>query len=246
MYPRAGRGGGARSIDRVSNPVREQLARLAADPDALAAWPGLGASGEAVREAAVLVLFGEREPARSVRAAPTPRDLDILLLARAHTLRSHAGQVAFPGGRRDDTDADLIETALREAQEETGLDPSGVDVLGAMRPLPLPRSFHVVTPVLGWWARPTPVWALDTAESALVFRTPVADLVSPDRRVTTLLRFEGQTWSGPAWLLDVDGTEQVLWGFTALVLDTMLERLGWAEPWDASRTLELPPPRLPD
>lgn len=214
---------------------REQLALLASDPGLLAEWDRLPIDPDTAREAAVLVLFGGREP-----AAASPRDLDVLLLARAATLRSHAGQVAFPGGRRDDTDADLIETALREAHEETGLDPAGVDVLGALRPLPLPYSFHLVTPVLGWWEHPTPVHARDTAESELVFRTPVAHLVSPDRRYTSVLRRDGQIWRGPAWLLDVEGTRQLLWGFTALVLDGMLDRLGWAEPWDTSRTLEVP------
>lgn len=216
--------------------AREQLAAVAADADLLAAWPET--STEAAREAAVLVLFGDRADG----VARGPLDLDVLLLARAATLRSHAGQVAFPGGRREPADRDLVDTALREAQEETGLDPAGVEVLGMLRPLPLPYSFHVVTPVLAWWSHPSPVRALDAAESEVVFRTPVARLVSPEHRYTTLLQRDGQTWRGPAWLLEVDGTEQLLWGFTAIVLDVLLDRLGWAEPWDASRTLELPQP----
>lgn len=216
------------------------------------------AGGETAREAAVLVLFGDRDqqPAASPDDGPdtvgelaeeSPYGLDVLLLARAETLRSHAGQVAFPGGRRDPGDVSLVETALREAQEETGLDPAGVDVLGELRPLGLPRSAHLVTPVLAWWQHPSPVRALDPAESAHVFRTPVRDLVRPDYRVTTVLRHSTGTWRGPAWQLNVDGVDHLLWGFTAAILDTLLTQLEWAEPWDASRTIELDatPDRVP-
>lgn len=240
----------------MSIPARSQLARLAGDPDLLSAWPRMPRGDETTREAAVLVLFGDRAASASADRAPDsvhelaeegPYGLDVLLLARAQTLRSHAGQVAFPGGRRDPTDVSLVETALREAQEETGLDPTGVDVLGELRPLGLPRSSHLVTPVLAWWERPSPVRALDPAESAHVFRTPVRDLVRPDYRVTTVLRHPSGTWRGPAWQLNVDGTDQLLWGFTAGILDALLTRLDWAEPWDTSRIVELDatPDRVP-
>ena len=231
------------TLDRVTDPFqtpREQLAELAIDPELLAEWPRDGVDAAAAKAAAVLVLFGGRDGGR----ADQPDDLDVLLLSRATTLRSHAGQIAFPGGRRDDTDLDLVQTALREAEEETGLDPSGVDVLGMLRPLPLPYSLHVVTPVVGWWQHPSPVHARDAAESSAVFRTPIIDLTSPERRYTSVLTRDGMTWKGPAWLLDVDGAEQVLWGFTAIILDGMLDRLGWAEPWDRSRTIPAPVPPI--
>lgn len=232
---------GAR-VDRVVDPFtspREQLAALATDAELLAAWPRDGVDPALARDAAVLVLFGPRD---GVSEANDPYDLDLLLLARATTLRSHAGQVAFPGGRREDADADLVETALREAEEETGLDPTGVEVLGSLRPLPFGFSMHVVTPVLAWWRQPSPVHVADVAESTAVFRVPVGDLIGPDRRVITLVQRDGQTWKGPAWVLDVDGTEQILWGFTGHIVDEILERLGWAQPWDRARTIPAPVP----
>lgn len=225
--------------------ARDQLATLA-DAGAWAA-PWRHARGEidlsAARPAAVLVLFGVLDglPAdHDAQARAVSHDLDVLLLARAATLRSHAGQVAFPGGRVE-PDEGIVEAALREAREETGLDPAGVDVLGPLAALPMPVSNHVVTPVLAWWMRQSPVGVVDPGESAHVFRAPVADLLDPDRRVTTVLRRGGQVWRGPAFRIDDGGTRHLVWGFTAGILDALFDQLGWTEPWDRGRELEIDP-----
>ena len=102
--------------------------------------PGLTSAGE----------DGDRSGAGSV---------DVLLTQRAVDLRSHPGQVAFPGGAMDAGDASPVAAALREAREETGLDPAGVEVLGSMADIFLPPSGYVVTPVLAWWRQPSPVGA---------------------------------------------------------------------------------------
>ena len=188
------------------------------------------------RPAAVLVLFGVLDdvPA-SHQAAAVPRDLDLLLLTRATTLRSHPGQVAFPGGRVDPGDRDPVDAALREAREETGIDTDGVEVLGSFAELSLPHSRHRVTPVVAWWRSPSPFRVVDEAESQAVFRAPVADLVDPRNRVTWV----AGSGRGPAWNLEVDGQPQFLWGFTAGIVDALLTRLGWSEPWDPSREVRL-------
>lgn len=194
------------------------------------------------RPASVLMLFGELDsvPSRyEARASGVSRDLDVLLLARATTLRSHPGQVAFPGGRQDAEDRGPVDAALREAHEETGLDPAGVDVLGALSPIPLEHSRHLVTPVLGWWRHPSPVRVMDEAESADVFRAPVADLLDPANRGSTVVRLDGQEWRGPGFLVRHATGEHLVWGFTAMVLEGLFDRLGWTEPWDAARELPL-------
>ncbi|GAB4085890.1 CoA pyrophosphatase [Myceligenerans cantabricum] len=232
------------STPSATSPARHQLLALAG-----AGFPGPwqhergGFTGEA-RPAAVLILFGVLDGLPSdhhAQAEAVRDDLDVLLLARAATLRSHAGQVAFPGGRAEDGET-MVDAALREAEEETGLDPSGVEVLGAFDPLPMPVSNHVVTPVLGWWAKPTPVGVVDEAESSHVFRAPVADLLDPAARVTVVVRHAGRIYRGPGFQVADGATTHLVWGFTGGVLDELFDALGWTEEWDRTRELELARP----
>lgn len=187
-------------------------------------WQVPGFDVGLARNAAVLMLFGplDDRPSR-FHAATVPHDLDVLLVERAGTLSSHAGQVAFPGGRVDPGDTGPIDAALREAREETGLDPAGVEVLGTFPGLPIPVSNHVVTPVLGWWTEPSPVAVVDYGESANVFRIPVADLLDPANRVTAVARKGGHVHRSPGFT--VNGI--LAWGFTGLLLDRVLWETGW-------------------
>ncbi len=196
------------------------------------AWRLPGDLDRSARRSAVLLLFGVLDGVPASRhSAAVPDDLDVLLTRRSPTLTHHPGQVSFPGGGIDPDDDGPVAAALREAVEETGLDPSGVEVLGTLPELPVTASGNIVTPVVAWWTRPSAVAATDPAETVDVFRVPVADLIAPANRATSVLRRSGTTYRGPAFLV----ADVLVWGFTAFVLDRLLDDLAWAGPWDPAR-----------
>ncbi len=186
-------------------------------PPALRPPPGGG------RHSAILILFGEGA-----------RGPDVLLVQRSQSLRRHAGQAAFPGGVIDAEDDGPAGAALREAAEEAGVDPAGVDVVAVLPDLYISRTGFRVSPVLAWWRLPAPVAPGDPAEVAAVARVPVADLADPARRL--MIRYPNGD-AGPAFRAG----GMLIWGFTAFVLDRLLALGGWERPWDTASVADLPP-----
>ncbi|GAA3894749.1 CoA pyrophosphatase [Streptomyces lacrimifluminis] len=191
------------------------------------------------RQSAVLILFGEGE--RKAGSGGDGGDggggPELLLMERASSLRSHAGQPSFPGGALDPEDGDPqgdgpLRAALREAEEETGLDPSGVQLFGVLPKLYIPVSGFVVTPVLGWWREPTPVGVVDPNETARVFTVPVADLTDPANRATAV---HPSGHKGPAFMVE----SALVWGFTAGIIDRLMHYSGWERPWDRNKQVPL-------
>lgn len=175
------------------------------------------------RAAAVLILFGE--------GSDGP---DVLLTERAATLNKHAGQPAFPGGRIDPEDDGPVAAALREAWEEAGVEPSGVDVLCSLPELYLSRSEHRVTPVAGWWRQPSEIAPGHPGEVATVARVPIAELVDPANRL--MVRHPSGIRLGPAFRV----RDMLVWGFTAALLTRVLDAGGWNRPWDMDHVEDLP------
>jgi 8-oxo-dGTP pyrophosphatase MutT (NUDIX family) len=165
------------------------------------------------RSSAVLMLFGEG-----------PQGPDLLLTERSHTMRSHPGQVSFPGGSLDPGET-AEQAALREGWEETGLDRSGVDVFAELPALWVPVSNHAVTPVLAWWREPSEVSVFSPDEVHAVYRVPLSELRDPVHRITVTAP---NGWRGPGFLIG-DAHDVICWGFTAGIIARLFEFLGWID-----------------
>ncbi|GAA1590122.1 CoA pyrophosphatase [Kribbella hippodromi] len=179
-----------------------------------------------VRKSAVLILLADGNDGP-----------EVLLTERSWTLRKHAGQMAFPGGGVDPEDGTgddgLVRTALREAEEETGLDPRGVVPFGIWPALWVPVSNFGVSPVLAWWREPSPVAVVDPAEVASVHEVPISALADPANRISCL---HPSGFTGPAFTIG----DLYIWGFTAGLLDKLLLLGGWHRDWSPSNVVPLP------
>lgn len=203
--------------------LRELAAALTAAP----VPPRLRPPDGGGRRSAVLVLFGYGESARG------PADPDVLLIQRNAGLRRHAGQPAFPGGAIEPGGESPVQAALREAEEEAGVDPSGVEVIAVTPELFIERSGFRVIPVLGWWRHPAAVGPADPAEVAAVARVGLSELADPANRL--MLRHPSG-FIGPAFRV----RDMLVWGFTAGLVDAILRLGGWEVPWERGRTEEMP------
>lgn len=159
-----------------------------------------------LKPAAVLILLVERDE-------PT-----LVFTRRTANLRDHAGQISFPGGRVDAGDADAVATALREAREEAGIDPSGVDILGRI-PQYTTGTGYLITPVVGW-ARTAPDYRPDPAEVASVFEVPAAYVLDPRNQRREQAMYKGRLRHYYA----IPYGPHYIWGATAGML-VMLSRV---------------------
>lgn len=191
--------------------IRERMAdtRMPADPLAVdmppgsASWPGhlRRKMCENLRPAGVLIPILEH-----------PDSLTVLLTQRSADLKNHAGQISFPGGSMESTDADITETALRETHEEVGIRPDEVDIAGYLPPM-LTVTGYAVTPIVGLVA-PSVTLTLDDTEVEYVFEVPLAFLL--DER--------NQRWSERELhgikvpIVEFNYREQRIWGATANML----------------------------
>jgi 8-oxo-dGTP pyrophosphatase MutT (NUDIX family) len=174
----------------------------------LSAHPPRRQHGSTLAPASVLVpLF----------AAGSDSAAEVWLVRRADEMRLHSGQVALPGGKQESADADLLATALREAEEEIGLAPTEVDVLGSLDDCITVTGF-VVTPYVGWIANPFTPRPLAT-EVARVFAVPLSTFARPARTMRV----------GPPGVervvLSYDAGGETIWGTTARILASFAELL---------------------
>jgi 8-oxo-dGTP pyrophosphatase MutT (NUDIX family) len=148
-------------------------------------------------------------------------DLCIAFIRRATTLRSHSGEIAFPGGSVDPTDTSPVMTALREAQEEIGLDPTGVEVLGVLAPVFTVVSNFLITPVVAFLPQGLGELHLQTSEVKELILVPLRGLADP-----AILHTEQWTRGGMARVVYFyDYGPYRIWGATGRILNAFLETL---------------------
>lgn len=144
----------------------------------------------------------------------------VILTRRADHLRTHAGQVAFPGGRVDNEDADVIAAALREAEEEIGLPRAHVDVIGITDPYKTYTGYDII-PVLAV-IPPDIEFHPHLGEVESVFETPLSELLHPDAFSNKLIEYDGKSHH----YYELCWQDYRIWGVTAAIIVNLAQRLG--------------------
>ena len=190
--------------------VREELSRLTRQPRM--EWHGrvdLGDSEMELAESAVLVPITEKDG-----------ELNIVFTERSHEMSTHSGEVSFPGGREEQEDNSLVETALREAYEEIALVPSDVDVYGALAQMPTVTGFRI-TAYIGEFASPYE-FIINPDEIHQMFQAPLSVLADPETH-----RLENREWGGQTFPVHFfDYEDHTIWGATGFLLFQLLQYLG--------------------
>lgn len=214
-----------------AHPGREALQRLVAQVVAAGINPlgGMHAydpeRAAGYRASAVLALFAPTD--RRARATNGVSDaVDLFLVQRSPLLRHHPGQIALPGGQVEAGETE-VEAALRETEEEIGLEARHIEVLAELDPVLVPISGFVVHPVLGWTDEPDEVSQIAPGEVLHTLRVPVSRLLDPRSRATVTIA--GNRSAG------FELASGWVWGFTGNLLDHLFTELGWTRPWQRER-----------
>jgi 8-oxo-dGTP pyrophosphatase MutT (NUDIX family) len=207
--------------------IRERILRRFAGTQPrheLTDWRVLGIDAE---RSARLVRHFPKDPVPAAVLVPLvdrPTGMTVLLTQRASQLARHAAQIAFPGGRVDDTDADVASAALREAQEEIGLEPARVQVFGYLPDHVVISGFRV-TPVLGLVTPPFSL-ELNPHEVAGVFEVPLDHVLDSANHKARLRKVGDEEML----LYDIPWQGQNIWGATAGMLLTFVRMLAEETP----------------
>lgn len=167
-------------------------------------------SGEG-REAAVMLL---------VYPASDDGTLHTILTRRKDDLQHHPGQISLPGGRRESGET-IQQTALRESEEEIGVDQSTIELLGKLNSIYVPPSDFTVTPWVGWLEK-EPAFRLQAEEVAELIRVPITSLLDPSIRRCSSVASDAKARDVPWFSIQ----NHQVWGATAIILDDFAQRLG--------------------
>lgn len=162
------------------------------------------------RKGAVLILF-----------YPENQKAYFPLIKRPDYPGIHSGQIAFPGGKMEPEDTDLVQTALREASEEVGIYPENVRIIGRLSNLFVPASNFLVSPILGF-SESRPDFVPEVREVSRIIPTSLRELYQPDLRKRKILEFSGNFRLDTPYF-EVD--QEMVWGATAMILSELIQLL---------------------
>ncbi|MBS1772709.1 MAG: CoA pyrophosphatase [Bacteroidetes bacterium] len=192
--------------------------------------PGIEAQNKMaarVRELPSVIPDDARLSAVMALLFPKNDELNLLLIKRVNDGRAHGGQIAFPGGRKEDADTTLQDTALRETFEEVGIPAEQIEVLGSLTSLYIPVSYSMVHPYVGYLQQP-PEPTINPSEVQYVFDVPLKEFFVSEKKIITHitpLAFPDITIKAPAYQWDAD---HLVWGATAMIiaeLEALIEGL---------------------
>ncbi len=165
-----------------------------------------GVKGETQQAAVLVPCIRSEEPA-------------VILTVRSHQMPHHAGQVALPGGRPNVGEPFPMVTALREAEEEIGLKPTEVEILGCLPPIDTLTGFRI-TPVVGWIERDPSLTPCDREVQSL-FRLPLRHVLAADGYCRHRLSIQAQSQTQAHWVWSLRGHHWPIWGATAHILASL-------------------------
>jgi 8-oxo-dGTP pyrophosphatase MutT (NUDIX family) len=149
---------------------------------------------------------------------PVQHQIQLCMIRRPSTMKNHAGQIAFPGGKRESEDADLVQTALREAQEEIGIAREEVEILGQLSTVYVQISEFLITPVVGWLNK-VPEIVIDSSEVDEVFFISLDDIANQGNRCEREMDTRTGRINVPGY--EINGF--FIWGATAMILAELVD-----------------------
>ena len=151
---------------------------------------------------------------------PKENDLYIAFIQRTEYNGPHSGQISFPGGKKEKSDKNIIETALRESQEEVGINPEHVEVIGELTPLHIPISNFIVYPVVGIY-NSTPKFKIDPTEVERIIEIKINDFKNPENCNSKEFKYGDLSFTAPIY----NPNNITIWGATAMILCEFLDIL---------------------
>ncbi len=150
---------------------------------------------------------------------PMDQDIGIVLMRRPDYKGVHGGQISLPGGKQELFDDDIVDTAIREAREEIGIDPVAIEILGNLTPLYIPPSNFMVTPVIGY-QNFRPVFIPDINEVAEIIEIRLMDLLDDcNCKIMETKIHQGFVIKAPSYFIN----DNIIWGATAMILSELRE-----------------------